>query len=399
MATQGKIYIYKREAKKGITYTYRIEAGINPITGKRQQITKSGFKTAKEARTAAQPILNKLLLGKNIVESNITFKDYAEQYLIDKKANIKPTTQNNIAEAIKMANKYFSLIKIKNITPYLYQKFINDYSSKVCFNTLIHRHRIIKNIFAQAVKFDIIRDNPANNIELPKKNIKQKNITDLYLTKKELQNFLSFLEYRHNTKMHNYFYPLCVLLAYTGMRIGEACGLTWEDIDFEQKTIYIHSTMYAKNYNNYKRLNTPKNQFSIRRIFIDIYLIDILKKWRKLQLTARIQNGVNNKLDIEDFVFTTISHQDKKEKAVLPIAVAAAFKHINRKKLYPKHVHAHMLRHTHVSLLAETKRINLIDIQARLGHGKDETTTRIYLHVTEKSKQDTAKIFEEYMSK
>lgn len=50
MATQGKIYVYKREAKKGTTYTYRIEAGINPTTGKRQQITKSGFRTAKEAR-------------------------------------------------------------------------------------------------------------------------------------------------------------------------------------------------------------------------------------------------------------------------------------------------------------------------------------------------------------
>lgn len=35
------------------------------------------------------------------------------------------------------------------------------------------------------------------------------------------------------------------------------------------------------------------------------------------------------------------------EKAVLPIAVAAAFKNINKKHLFPKHIHANMLRHTH----------------------------------------------------
>ena len=399
MATQGKILVYKRESKKGVTYTYRIEAGRDPITGKRKQVTKSGFKSAKEARAAAQPILNKLLLGENIVESDITFGEYAEQYLKDKRINLKPSTQDNISEAIKIANRYFFSLKLKNITPYIYQKFINDYSSKVCLNTVQHRHIIIKNIFSHAVKFNIIHSNPAINIEFSKKNINQKEVTDLYLTKDELNNFLSFLEHRHRTKMHNYFYPLCVLLAYTGMRVGEACGLTWEDINFEKRTIFIHSTMYAKNYNNYKRLDTPKNQTSIRKIFIDEYLISILKEWRKLQLTTRMKNGINNKIDVENFVFTTIGLQTKKEKAVVPIAVAAAFKHINRKKLYPKHVHAHMLRHTHVSLLAETKQVSLIDIQARLGHGKGETTTRIYLHVTERSKLDTAKIFEEYMSK
>lgn len=62
MATQGKILVYKRQGKKGTTYTYRLEAGRDPITGKRKRVSKSGFKTAKEARAAAQPILNKFLV-------------------------------------------------------------------------------------------------------------------------------------------------------------------------------------------------------------------------------------------------------------------------------------------------------------------------------------------------
>ena len=227
--------------------------------------------------------------------------------------------------------------------------------------------------------------------------MKKIDINSLYLTKDELKNFLIFLENKIY-KSSGYFYPICVLLAYTGMRLGEACALTWEDIDFKNKSIFIHSTMYAKNYNNYVKQDTPKTQSSIRKIYIDNFLITVLKKWRKKQLINRLQNGKNNKVDAENYVFTTIVAHTNKEKAVLPIAVSTAFKYINKKHLFPKHIHAHMLRHTHVSLLAETRKVSLTDIQARLGHSSDEMTRRVYLHVTEKSKIDTAQIFEEYMA-
>lgn len=397
MATQGKILVYKRNSKKGFSYTYRIEAGIDPKTGKRKQVTKSGFKTAKEARAAAQPILNKLLLGERIIESNITFGEYAAIWLADKSNTLKISSRNNNLEAIKIANRYFSHLKMKNITPYMYQQFINNYGANVKLTTLKTRHVIIKNIFNYAVKYKLINSNPAIDVEFPRKIMKKIDITDLYLTKDELKAFLSFLENKVY-KSSGYLYPLCVLLAYTGMRVGEACALTWEDIDFNNKSIFIHSTMYAKNYNNYVKQDTPKSQSSIRKIYIDNFLIKILKKWQKKQLINRLRNGRINKIDVENYVFTTIVLHTNEEKAVLPIAVAAAFKYINKKHLFPKHIHAHMLRHTHVSLLAETRKVSLTDIQARLGHSSDKITRKVYLHVTEKSKIDTAKIFEEYMA-
>lgn len=397
MTTQGKILIYKRNSKKGFSYTYPIEAGIDPKTGKRKQLTKSGFKTAKEARAAAQPILNKLLLGENIIESNITFSEYAAIWLADRKSNLKKSSQSNNLETIKIANRYFANLKMKSITPYMYQQFINHYGANVKLTTLKTRHVIIKNIFNYAVKYKLINSNPTTNVEFPRKNMKKIDINSLYLTKDELKNFLIFLENKIY-KSSGYFYPICVLLAYTGMRLGEACALTWEDIDFKNKSIFIHSTMYAKNYNNYVKQDTPKTQSSIRKIYIDNFLITVLKKWRKKQLINRLQNGKNNKVDAENYVFTTIVAHTNKEKAVLPIAVSTAFKYINKKHLFPKHIHAHMLRHTHVSLLAETRKVSLTDIQARLGHSSDEMTRRVYLHVTEKSKIDTARIFEEYMA-
>lgn len=397
MATQGKIRIFKRKNKNGFSYAYSIEAGLDPVTGKRKRTSKSGFKTATEARQAGQPILNKLLLGENIIESDITFSEYALIWFNNRRNRTKISTQNDVKSILSTANKYFSNKKIKDITPYIYQQFINNYSQKVKLSTVKNRHSLLNNIFKSAVKFNIIRTNPATNVEFPVKITKKKDVTELYLTKPELQDFLVFLQSRYY-QVPIYFYPLCVLLAYTGMRVGEACALTWEDIDFKAKTINIHSTMFSTNYTNYVRLNTPKNLSSIRKIFIDRFSLDILKQWHKNQLIVRLKNGVNNKLDKENYVFTTIA-RTKKEKAVVPLAVAFAFRYINNKKLFYKHIHAHMLRHTHVSLLAETKKVSLTDIQARLGHSTDETTRKIYLHVTEKSKIDTATIFEEYMAK
>jgi len=63
MATQGKIRIYKRTAKKGITYSYSIETGRDPITGKRKRVSKSGFKTAKEALKKLELLHNLYLIN------------------------------------------------------------------------------------------------------------------------------------------------------------------------------------------------------------------------------------------------------------------------------------------------------------------------------------------------
>lgn len=265
--------------------------------------------------------------------------------------NIKLATQSNIETTISIANKYFSNKKIKDIIPYIYQQFINNYSTN-----LKMRHKIINNIFKTAVKFNIIHTNPTVDIEIPNKTT-QKNITVLYLTKEELKNFLLFFKNKEYNSSR-YFYLLCALLAYTGMRLSETCALTWQNIDFNKKTIFIHSSMFAKNYTIYQRQDTPKNQSSIRKIYIDNFLITVLKKWRKKQLINRLQNGKNNKVDAENYLFTTIVSHTNKEKAVLPIAVSTAFKYINKKHLFPKHIHAHMLRHTHVYLLAETRKVS-----------------------------------------
>lgn len=102
-----------------------------------------------------------------------------ENYIMaTQRINIKLATQSNIETTISIANKYFSNKKIKDIISYIYQQFINNYSTN-----LKMRHKIINNIFKTSVKFNIIRTNPTVDIEIPNKTT-QKNITVLLFDKR-----------------------------------------------------------------------------------------------------------------------------------------------------------------------------------------------------------------------
>lgn len=401
MATQGKILVYKRQGKKGITYTYRIEAGRDPVTGKRKCITKSGFKTAKEARAAAQPVINKLLLGENVIESQISFIDFIDEWYSDYRHNLKLPTQRRYKYVITFLKNFFGYKKMKDITAYDYQNLINTYAKDKKDSTVENFHQVARKVFIYANRYNIIINNPALKAILPKdKILPPKNIDELYLTKDELKNVLEYLSNysclpRKSFKTM-YVYAICATLAYTGVRVAEACALLWEDVDFNNKTIYIKSSMFAESYNNYKRQDTPKNKSSIRKIIIGDTLISILKAWKIKQLEQRLKYRTQSKRDKEDYVFTKYSRARDWEQPVIPPALNAVFRNIDNIHIFKKHLHAHLFRHTHVSLLAEAG-VPLEVIQERLGHDSDETTRKIYLHITDKLKNDAAAIFERYM--
>ena len=89
-------------------------------------------------------------------------------------------------------------------------------------------------------------------------------------------------------------------------------------------------------------------------------------------------------------------YQHGKETPVVQNIINGFFQRLNKQHVLKKHIHCHLFRHTHVSLLAEAG-VPLEVIQERLGHSTDITTRRIYLHITEKQKESAANIFEEYI--
>ncbi len=80
---------------------------------------------------------------------------------------------------------------------------------------------------------------------------------------------------------HFCFFTLWFLFM-TGMRIGEATALQWDDIDFEEGTVRINKTLWLRSYTNYS-FSTPKTKASNRTIPLDAKTLELLSDWKKAQ--------------------------------------------------------------------------------------------------------------------
>lgn len=97
-------------------------------------------------------------------------------------------------------------------------------------------------------------------------------------TKEQLREFLNAAEKHPNYKLYVYFR----LLAYSGMRKGEALALTWADIDFTNSEIDINKALgQGKGQRLYPK---PPKTGKPRTIKMDETTMVLLKKWKKKQL-------------------------------------------------------------------------------------------------------------------
>lgn len=73
----------------------------------------------------------------------------------------------------------------------------------------------------------------------------------------------------------------------TGLRLGEALALNWEDVDFDSKVVYINKTMLVKNKREF-RTTTPKTKSSIRTVSLDDETLRLFEIWREQQSPLKI---------------------------------------------------------------------------------------------------------------
>src|SRR5690606_9079492 len=119
--------------------------------------------------------------------------------------------------------------------------------------------------------------NPIQKIKIPK----QTDQTDelKYFTKEQLAAFLKACKPAKNAKYQHsiQYYALFTLLARTGLRIGEALALTWDDLIDDR--INVNKTLvYPLNSTPY--ISTPKSKASIRQVALDTATLALLKRHR-----------------------------------------------------------------------------------------------------------------------
>ena len=379
--------------QRGNTWTYVVDMGIDPLTKKRRpQISKGGFKTKKEAQAAARIVELEKQNGTLIKESDMPFGQFANDWLKTySRSGVKVSSVRAREKEMKHFISVWGTYPISRITKKMYEERILELNEKYSHNYMDGIHACGRMIFKKAVTQGLIKINPTEDYRLPKK---QQTVEELeneeefvnFLEKEELAHFLKLAKSDGLEMDHLVF----TVLSYTGLRIGELLALKWADFNAKQGTIRITKTLYnpTNNFEKYQLL-TPKTTGSKRTIEIDEMLVKMLKKHEIKQKEVKLKN----KLIYQDngFIFARDDGHPQLRKVF-----ETRLQRLLKKAEITKNITPHSFRHTHASLMFEAG-ATIKEVMERLGHTDPKTTTVIYTHVTQSTKEKTSHQFSKLM--
>lgn len=397
--------------KRGKKWQYQFEAA--KIEGKRKQITKSGFNTKKEALEAGVKALAEYNdSGLHFEPSEISVSDYLDYWyknyvILELKINTQKSYKNYIENHIK---PNLGIYKLKSLTPTILQEFINSkYLSGFSKNHLSNLIGVLSVALKYAVHpCNFIKNNPMLYVNFPKYERSKTDANHKYIKPDEFEKIINRFPYGST------FYLPIIIGYYTGFRIGETLGLTWDDINLENRKISINKIIYYNDDTKLWYFGTPKTPTSTRTIEIGTTLLNILKKYKTDQLQNKLKYGchytcvyegieiINNKkyrplyslkANIPAGTLKKVEMVCTKENG--EIVTPNSFKYASKVINYGLGItfNYHSLRHTHATTLIENG-AEIKDVQIRLGHANIETTYNTYVHHTEKMSNNSVEIFE-----
>lgn len=375
--------------KRSNGWEYRISY-VDRRTGKYRLKSKGGFKTKKEAELAAAAEELRIEERGFAENGNETIAVYMEKWLETfKRPAVKLNTylvqeQNVRLNILPRWGNY----RLKDITRSEYQQWINELREKYSEGTVRRIHSIFCSAINDAIhEFGILRDNPLVRIKIRKDESEDAEKIKFF-TVEELSRFLDACvpakgaKYQHS----RHYQALFTLMARTGLRIGEALALTWDDIDLKNGTLSVTKTLiYPRNTD--PRVTTPKTKSSIRTIKLDSETIRVMKEYRLNQKETVLRYGLKRS-DL-NLVF------HNPDGRWLRINVVREYmKEVCKRAGLPQ-LSPHALRHSHAVHLLEAG-APIRYVAERLGHASIKTTEK-YLHVTKKIEKDALTLYEQYV--
>ena len=334
--------------------------------------------------------------------------NYVFDRFIETKHGLKSSTKTNyIYNYNRYIRKGFGKRKISTIRysdAVLFYKSLINKGLSIC--TVDGIHSVLHATLQMAVRDNVLRNNPTDGAMIELKREMGRTASRHSLTYEQEKAFLGYL---YNNPKEERYTNLFTILFGTGMRIGEAIGLTWADVDFENREISInHNVTYGpRSDNSYKcefELTSPKTEAGNRVIPMLDKVYEAFKNIKEKQESL----GYESKIELagyKDFVFLNANGN-----LYIPASINRAIKRIvdeynnmeiinarrdNREPVIVPRFSCHVTRHTFCSRLCENES-NIKAIQEVMGHQDISVTMDIYAEVSNYKKHQ---IFDELNSK
>lgn len=346
-------------------------------TGKRKEKKKSGFKTEREALKSLMEVKAATLRGeiRQVEHDQLTVGEWLDIWYEMNKNRWKVTSCKQREMAIRLQMKpllgHHKLQKLDRST--YTREYLNVLEKKYKPSTVELFHSLFKIAINAAVEDEILLRNRFTKITLSStSDIQVEN--ENFLSPSELVLFLDAAKHLENITNYS-----CLLtISYTGIRRGEALGLQWKNINFDNKTITIERTR------DNKGIRTPKTKNSYRTILIDDVLVIQLKAYKKWCKEAMLSFGY--KIREDAFVFTSF----QTGQPITDNSILYAVRRILKNTSLPQ-ITTHGLRHTHCTILLN-RGVNVKVIAERLGN-TPQMIFEIYGHVLKELETESVALF------
>ena len=238
-------------------------------------------------------------------------------------------------------------IDIEEISPRQIESFKVLRSKQVSASTVNMQLRSLRAFFNRFVKWELLQRNPARQVDL----IKVPESLPAYLTPEQLTQLLEGISDQWLARI--------VLFGFmTGLRLGEILNLTWDDIDIQNRTALIRSS-----------LSYQVKAGKIRTLPLNDEATQVLRS-----LPSRI-----------GLVF-----KGKHGQRANPNYVSAKFREAIRKSNLDRRLHFHSLRHSFASALVKNG-VSLFQVQRLLGHSTPRITM-VYAHLQSSEMHDVVNL-------
>lgn len=372
---KGRILRTGESQRADLTYMYR----YSTPDGKRKTIYAP---TLKELRDKEDVIIASLSNGNYKEESDMTVGELLELLMQQKSQVLRESTiytyQSQIRRIQKdeIYNQKVTKIRVSTAKAYalrLHESGLTSWHVKnVCC--------LLRAAFTIACEDDLVQKNPFA-FDL-KSVIAVEKTTRISLSEAEQEQFLDFVM---NNKVFSKYLDVVLVLLHTGVRIGEFCALTRDDVDLKSRCLTINKQIYA--YKGMISIREPKTKSGYRTIPLDDVCYMAFKR-----LLAKAEHSRSPTIDgVTNFLFVT-NRGTVVQHSVYDSLFKRMTDEFNIEREEKIRVTPHILRHTFCTNLVRAG-IDLKSLQYLMGHGNVDLTLNTYTHFGyEDAKKSFAKV-------